>query len=141
MYRRSARRRTGLVPGACWRWVSPSCRFSLNTSTSSLLLSTSTSTLLLHLSPQVQQIDLVASIASAPTLAAAILPGSRTLVNVTATAVTLWDNVETGKSAAIWQAPGEITSAQISEDRIVVSTVGGNVHVLKASATNLECIA
>jgi len=63
------------------------------------------------------------------------------LVHVTSAAVTLWDDLTAGKSTAIWQAPGEITSAQIHEDHVVVSTVGGDVHVLKASSASLERIS
>lgn len=114
---------------------------SLIISSSSLLYSTAISTSLLNLSPQVTEFDLAPSIASAPTFAAAILPSTKTLIHVTPTAVTLWDDLEAGNSTAIWQAPVEITSAQISEGTIIVSTVGGDVHVLKATSGNLDCIA
>jgi hypothetical protein len=108
---------------------------------SSLLLSTATSTSLLSLSPEIDEVDLASNIASAPTLAAALLPGTKSIVHVTSTAITLWDDITTGKSAAIWQAPGEITSAQVDEDHVVVSTVGGDVHVLKASSASLESVS
>jgi hypothetical protein len=96
---------------------------------------------LIRLSPEVDELDLVNSIASVSTLAAAVLPGTTILIHITSTAVTLWEDLTTGKSTAIWQAPGEITSAQIHGDRIVVSTVGGDVHVLKASSASLERIS
>ena len=115
--------------------------FKADFSTSNLLISTSSATSLLRLSPEVEELDLVSSIASTPTLAAAILPGSTTLIHVTSTAITLWEDLTSGKSTAIWQAPGEITSTQIHEDRIVVSTVGRDVHVLKASSASLERIS
>jgi hypothetical protein len=113
----------------------------LTFSISSLLLSTASSTSLLKLSPETEEIDLASEIASTPTLASAVLPGSTILAHVTATAITLWDDLTTGKSLAIWQAPGEITFAQIHQDTIVVSTVGGDVHVFKASSSSLERIS
>jgi hypothetical protein len=116
-------------------------KFRADSSTSSLLISTTSSTSLLTLSPEVEEVDLVSSIASTPTLAAAVLPGSTILVHATSTAITLSEDLTAGKSTAIWQAPGEITSAQIHEDHIVVSTVGGDVHVLKASSVGLERIS
>lgn len=113
----------------------------LTGSHSSLLLSTASSTSLLELTPEVQESDLASSIASVPTLAAAILPESTAMIHVTATAITLWEDLISGKSRAIWQAPGEITSAQIHQDHVVVSTVGGDVHVLKASSSSLERVS
>ena len=95
----------------------------------------------MRLSPDVEEIDLASEISSSSTLAAAILPGTSTLIHATATAVTLWEDLKAGKSAAIWQAPAEITSAQVYQDYIVASTVGGDVHILKATSASLERVA
>jgi hypothetical protein len=106
-------------------------------SQASILLSTATSTSLLHMSPEIREADLASQIASVPSLAAALVPGTTSLVVVTEAAVTLWSDIVTGRSLGTWQAPAQITSAHINAGYVAISTQGGVVHINKATADSL----
>jgi hypothetical protein len=93
------------------------------------------------MSSNVVEADLSTTIATTPTLAAAMISGSTITAIVTATAVSLWDDLSAEGALSTWQAPSEITSGQVSGEYIVLSTVGGTVHVLKASSTGIERFA
>lgn len=107
---------------------------------SSLLLSTAHSTMLLQFSPDITEAELGAGIASSPTLAAALLPGSPMLIHVAASGVSIWSDVTNGSASASWQAPAEITAASIHNDQLAVSTRGGKVHILKATTASLDLV-
>ena len=109
-------------------------------SQSSLLLSTAQSTMLLHLSSDILEADLGAAIASSPTIAAALLPGSHLLVHVASHGVSIWSDITNASAAASWQAPAEITSASIHDDLLAVSTRGGEVHILRATNSSIEVV-
>lgn len=81
--------------------------------------------------------ELSPSIASSPTLAAALLPASSLLLHVTAAGVALWSDVAVGVAAGSWQSPEEVISASICSDMVAVATRGGQVYVLKATPEGL----
>lgn len=94
------------------------------------MISTSSFTSLLGLGSDIAELDLPAQASSSPTLAAALLPGSQVLVQVTGTAVTVWSDLSTGVSNGTWTVPSEITAGHVHGELAVVATRGGQVAVL-----------
>lgn len=108
-----------------------------------LLISTSSSTALLNLDPEMGEAEFSDKIASQLTLAAGLLPGGNTLVQVTRRDVNLWSDVAAGTSIAVWDVgqDQEIIAAQAQGDMVVIAKRGGELVILNATETGgLESI-
>lgn len=89
------------------------------------------------MSAQITEARLCDAIASEPTLAAAYLPSTESLLHVTPFGVSLWKDVTNGSSQATWSATAGITAASISETYVAVAERGGALHLLQASSESL----
>ncbi|ORX37687.1 CPSF A subunit region-domain-containing protein [Kockovaella imperatae] len=105
-----------------------------------LLGSTPTSTFVLQIEPEITAVDIPDSIASRPTLSAAVLESS--LVQITACGVVLWSDLASGNQAGNWEVPNgeEIVAGHICGSLVAVARRRGKVDIISASSNGLQLL-